>query len=81
MKFDEPGIASVASVRISASVASTGARNAIPPMSASFSEPPARIAAAATMKNSGAVTSAWLTICISAPWAPCGGQREDPRAR
>ena len=66
-KFDEPGIASVASVTIRNRVASTGARNAIPPMSASFSEPPARAAAAATMKNSGAVTSAWLTICSSAP--------------
>ena len=44
-KFEEPGIARLASVTISASVASTGARNAIPPMSASFSEPPARAAA------------------------------------
>ena len=77
-KFEEPGIARFASVTIRDSVASTGARNAIPPMSASFSEPPERIAAAATMKNSGTVTSAWLAIWISAPWAPCGVSEKIP---
>ncbi len=41
MKFGDPGIASHANVTIRNSVASTGARNAIPPMSRSFSEPPA----------------------------------------
>ena len=66
-KFDEPGMASVASVTIRASEASTGARKAIPPMSASSSDPPARAAAAATMKNSGAVTRPWLSIWSSAP--------------
>ena len=66
-KFDEPGMASHTSVVMRNRPARTGARKAIPPMSASFSEPPARTASAATMKNSGAVTSAWLTICSSAP--------------
>ena len=78
MKFDEPGIASVASATIRNSAASTGARNAIPPMSRSISEPPARAASAATMKNSGAVTSPWLTICSSAPCAPWGCSEKIP---
>ncbi len=37
-----------------------------------------RARSSATMKNSGATTRPWLTICSSAPWAPCGSQREDP---
>ena len=60
------------------SVASTGARNAIPPMSRSSSDPPARTAAAATMKNIGAVTRPWLTICSSAPWSPVGFSEKIP---
>ncbi len=78
MKLAEPGIASVASVTIKNSAASTGARNAIPPMSLSSSEPPARAASAATMKNSGAVTSPWLSIWNSAPWAPVGCSEKIP---
>ena len=77
-KFDEPGMASHTSVTIRNRLARTGARKAIPPMSASFSEPPARAASAATMKNSGAVTRAWLTICSSAPWPPSGRSEKMP---
>ena len=47
-------------------------------MSRMSSEPPARSASSATMKNSGATTSPWLTICSIAPWAPSVAQREDP---
>ena len=43
-KFDEPGIARFASATIRNSAASTGARNAIPPMSRMSSEPPVRSA-------------------------------------
>ena len=78
MKFEEPGIASVASATIRSSAASTGARNAIPPMSRRSSDPPARAASAATMKNSGAVTRPWLTICSSAPWPPVGFSEKIP---
>ena len=30
------------------------------------------------MKNSGATTSPWLTICSSAPCAPCGFSAKIP---
>ena len=70
-KFAEPGIASVASVTIMNSVASTGARNAMPPMSRMSSDPPARAASSTMIRNSGATTSPWLTACSSAPCAPC----------
>ena len=30
------------------------------------------------MKNSGATTSPWLTICISAPWAPLSSSEKIP---
>ena len=63
-------MASVASVAIRNSPASTGARNAIPPMSRMSSEPAARSASSATTKNIGATTRPWLIACISAPWAP-----------
>ncbi len=69
-KFAEPGIASVANVTIRNSDASTGARVAMPPMSRMSSEPSARAASSATMKNAGATTRPWLKACSSAPWAP-----------
>ena len=64
-----PGIARVASETIRNSVASTGARNAIPPMSRMSSDP-ARSVRSAMMKNSGATTSPCWTIWSSAPCAP-----------
>ena len=30
------------------------------------------------MNSSGATTSPWLTICSSAPWAPCGFSAKIP---
>ena len=63
---------------ITNSVASTGARVAIPPMRPSDSTPPARAAIAAMSRNSGATTSPWLTICITAPWAPSGSSEKIP---
>ena len=77
-KFDEPGIASVASETIRNSDASTGARNAIPPISRMSSEPPARWASRAMMNRIGATTSPWLTICSSAPGRPAGSARRCP---
>jgi hypothetical protein len=56
-KLREPGIASVASATIEEQRASTGARNAMPPMSRMSCDPPARAASSATMKNAGATTS------------------------
>ena len=50
----------------------------MPPMSRMSSEPPARAASSATMKNSGATTSPWLTICSSAPCAPSGRSEKIP---
>ena len=50
----------------------------MPPIAASFSDPWARAASAATMKNSGAVTRPWLTICRIAPWAPSGRSEKIP---
>src|SRR3954464_2861281 len=69
-KFEEPGIASVASAEIRNSAASTGARNAMPPISRMSSELCARSASSATMKNSGATTRPWLTIWSTAPCPP-----------
>ncbi len=78
-KFGEPGIASHANATIKNSVASSGARNAIPPMSRNDSDPPAvRAASAATMKNAGAVTRPWLTIWMIAPCAPWGRSEKIP---
>ena len=77
-KLAEPGIASVANATIRKSVASTGARKARPPRSRRSSEPPARAASRAMMKNSGATTRPWLTICSSAPWAPWGFSAKIP---
>ena len=74
-KFADPGMASVASATIRNSVVSTGARMAMPPMSRMSSEPPARSASSRMMKNSGATTRPWLTICSSAPWAPASCPR------
>ena len=70
MKLDEPGMASVASATIRNSPASTGARNAIPPIRDSDSDPRARAESAAMIRKSGPTTSPWLTIWSSAPWAP-----------
>jgi hypothetical protein len=47
-------------------------------MSRMSSEPPARTASSPMMKNSGATTSPWLTICRSAPWAPSGRREKIP---
>ena len=69
-KFDDPGMASVASATIRNSAASTGARIAIPPMRASDSDPPERRASAPMIRKSGATTNPWLTICSTAPCAP-----------
>ena len=77
-KLGEPGIARVASATMTNSDASTGARNAIPPMSRMSSEPPARAASRPTMKNSGATTMPWLTICRTAPCADCGASAKIP---
>ncbi len=77
-KFDEPGIASVASDTIRKMLASTGARNAMPPMSRTSSEPPARRPSTAAMNSAGATTSPWLNICSSAPCAPCGFSAKIP---
>ena len=78
MKFDEPGIARFAKVTIRNSVASTGARNAIPPMSSRLSLPPARAASGRDDEERGGRHDPWLTICSSAPWPPSARQREDP---
>ena len=76
--FDEPGIDRLAKATIRKSVASTGARNAMPPMSRMSSEPPARMANRATMKNAGATTSPWLTACNSPPCAPVSCSEKMP---
>ena len=68
-KFAEPGIASGASVTTRNSVASTGARKAIPPISRMSSEP-ARSARTTKISISGTITRPWLTVCSSAPSAP-----------
>ena len=68
-KFADPGIASVASATIRNSAASTGARNASPPIFV-MSSVPDRSASSTMIRNSGATTSPWLTICSSAPCAP-----------
>ena len=77
-KFDEPGMARLASATIRNRVASTGARKAMPPMSRMSSEPPARAASRARMKNAGATTSPWLNACSSAPWAPVSCSEKIP---
>ena len=78
-KFDEPGIASVASATIRNERREHRARGTRSrPCRAG---PPSRRRArraAATMKNSGATTRPWLTICSSAPWRALRVQREDP---
>ena len=65
-KFAEPGIASVASATIRNSAASTGPRNASPPIFV-MSSVPVRSASSTMMRNSGATTSPWLTAWSSAP--------------
>ena len=77
-KFEDPGIARLASATIRNSVASTGARKAMPPISRMSSEPPARAASRATMKKAGATTRPWLKACSSAPWAPVSCREKIP---
>ena len=50
----------------------------MPPMSRRSSEPPARAASSATMKNGGATTRPWLTDWRIAPWAPSGRRAKIP---
>ena len=71
-------MASVAKVITRNSVASTGAPKAMPPIRSSEPLPPARTVSAATTKNSGMITSPWVTICITAPWAPLGSRAKIP---
>jgi hypothetical protein len=78
-KFGVPGMASVARATTRNSVARMGARKAMPPRRSSVAGPLARAASTAMMKNSAAVTSAWLTICISAPLAPLPSREKMPR--
>ena len=77
-KLGEPGMASVASATTRKSAASTGARNAMPPISAERGRAPARAVSTAMMKKSAATTRPWLTICISAPWAPSSLKEKMP---
>ncbi len=71
-------MARLASAAIRKTVASTGARNAMPPMSCSRGDPPARAATTATIRKSATVTTPWLTICSSAPCAPRASREKIP---
>ena len=77
-KFGVPGMASVAKPTTRNSAASTGARSAMPPISASDSEPSVRRASTPMIRNSAPATMPWFTIWNTAPCAPRSSKAKIP---